>query len=73
MSSIASDTSDYDIGDCDCDDEGYGYKDNGDFVRNDDIHDQDPNGMGAAIPEENMRKMVNIGNMVKMEEKKNLW
>uniref|UniRef100_M1DPE4 Histidine-rich protein n=1 Tax=Solanum tuberosum TaxID=4113 RepID=M1DPE4_SOLTU len=43
MSSIASDTCDYDMGDYGCDDEGYGWEDNGDYGGYDDSHDQEPN------------------------------
>ncbi|KAH0685547.1 hypothetical protein KY285_016089 [Solanum tuberosum] len=44
MSSIASDPCDYDIGDYDCDDEGYACEDNGDYGGYDNSHDQEPNG-----------------------------
>ncbi|KAH0776748.1 hypothetical protein KY290_008159 [Solanum tuberosum] len=43
MSSIASDTCDYDMGDYGCDDEGYGCEDNGYYGGYDDSHDQEPN------------------------------
>ncbi|KAH0652700.1 hypothetical protein KY289_030378 [Solanum tuberosum] len=44
MPSIASDTCDYDMGDYDCDDEGYGCEDDGDYGGYDNSHDQEPNG-----------------------------
>ncbi|KAK6780063.1 hypothetical protein RDI58_022247 [Solanum bulbocastanum] len=43
MSSIASDPCDYDMGDHDCDNEGYEYEDNGDYRGYDDSHDQELN------------------------------
>uniref|UniRef100_M1DUX7 Histidine-rich glycoprotein n=1 Tax=Solanum tuberosum TaxID=4113 RepID=M1DUX7_SOLTU len=43
MSSIASDPCDYDMGDYDCDDEGYGCEDNNDYEGYDDSHDQESN------------------------------
>ncbi|KAK4731663.1 hypothetical protein R3W88_024651 [Solanum pinnatisectum] len=44
MSSIASDPCDHDMGDYDCDDEGYGCENNGDYGGYDNRHDQEPNG-----------------------------
>ncbi|KAH0695809.1 hypothetical protein KY289_013291 [Solanum tuberosum] len=43
MSSISFDSCDYAMGDYDCDDEGYGCEDNGDYGGYDNSHDQEPN------------------------------
>uniref|UniRef100_M1D8L3 Uncharacterized protein n=1 Tax=Solanum tuberosum TaxID=4113 RepID=M1D8L3_SOLTU len=69
MSSIASDPCDCDMADYDCDDEGYECEVM--VIMGDMIIAMIKNRMGmrATIPEENMREMVNIAPLVRMEKK----